>query len=135
MEVAIKEVLKGIEMITEDNIALEVALMQQVNDVPGVINFLTILTLLIPSMLSWRGSTARTCLTSSLSRVPCLSTWSGTSSCSWWTLLSNAMRKELFTEISRMKTFKIKMIDFGSGALLQEGLYHKFMGTRMYSPP
>ena len=36
MEVAIKEVLKGIEMITEDNIALEVALMQQVKDVPGV---------------------------------------------------------------------------------------------------
>ena len=34
LEVAIKEVLKGIGMITEDNFPLEVDLMQQVNDVP-----------------------------------------------------------------------------------------------------
>ena len=36
LEVAIKEVLKDIDMIIEDNIPLEVALMQQVKDVPGV---------------------------------------------------------------------------------------------------
>ena len=40
LEVAIKEVLKDIDMITEDNIPLEVALMQQVKDVPGVIKLL-----------------------------------------------------------------------------------------------
>ena len=107
LEVAIKEVLKDIGMISEDNIPLEVALMQQVKDVPGVIKLLDNFD--APDsfyvVMERRGSTARTCLTSSLSRVPCLSTWSGTSSCSWWTLSVSAMRKVLFTEISRMKTF------------------------------
>merc|ERR1711862_943590 len=40
LEVAIKEVSKDIDMLTEDNVPLEVALMQQVNDVPGVIKLL-----------------------------------------------------------------------------------------------
>ena len=41
VEVAIKEVSKDIDLITEDNIPLEVALMQRVNDVPGVIKLIT----------------------------------------------------------------------------------------------
>ena len=72
VEVAIKEVSKDIDTLTEDNVPLEVALMQRVNDVPGVIKL--ILILLTISMLSWKGSTARIFLTSSLTRAPCLST-------------------------------------------------------------
>ena len=34
-----------------------------------------------------------------------------------------------------INTFKIKLIDFGCGALLQEGLYQNLMGTSEYSPP
>merc|ERR1719320_1493405 len=40
LEVAIKEVSKDIDMLNEDNVPLEVALMEQVNDVPGVIKLL-----------------------------------------------------------------------------------------------
>ena len=41
VEVAIKEVSKDNDTLTEDNVPLEVALMQQVNDVPGVIKLIT----------------------------------------------------------------------------------------------
>ena len=40
LEVAVKEVSKDSDTLTNNNVPLEVALMQQVNDVPGVIKLI-----------------------------------------------------------------------------------------------
>merc|ERR1711971_1453124 len=34
-----------------------------------------------------------------------------------------------------IKTFRTKVIDFGSGAYIEDKVYHRFQGTRVYSPP
>merc|ERR1712149_61125 len=34
-----------------------------------------------------------------------------------------------------LKTFKTKIIDFGSGDYIEDKVYQRFSGTRVYSPP
>merc|ERR1712141_488749 len=34
-----------------------------------------------------------------------------------------------------LKTFKTKVIDFGSGDYIEDKVYHRFQGARVYSPP
>merc|ERR1712243_252436 len=34
-----------------------------------------------------------------------------------------------------LNTLKIKLIDFGSGAFMENKMYREFQGTRVYSPP
>ena len=142
VEVAIKEVSKDIDTLTEDNVPLEVALMQRVNDVPGVIKLITYFDTSDSFYVVMERFNSKDLFDFINDQGP----------------LSEHMTRELFMQLVDtvikchekgvvhrdikdenilidINTFKIKLIDFGSGALLQEGLYHKFMGTRVCSPP
>ena len=142
VEVAIKEVSKDIDTLTEDNVPLEVALMQRVNDVPGVIKLITYFDTSDTFYVVMERFNSKDLFDFITDQGP----------------LPEHMTRELFMQLVDtvikchekgvvhrdikdenilidINTFKIKLIDFGSGALLQEGLYHKFMGTRVCSPP
>ena len=142
VEVAIKEVSKDIDTLTEDTVPLEVALMQRVNDVPGVIKLITYFDTSDSFYVVMERFNSKNLFDFIIDQGP----------------LPEHLTRELFMQLVDtiikchergvvhrdikdenilidINTFKIKLIDFGCGALLQEGLYHKFMGTHVYSPP
>jgi len=142
LEVAIKEVSKDIDMLTEDNVPLEVALMQQVNDVPGVIKLLDyfdtpdsfyVVMERFNSKDLFDFITEQGPLPEHLARDLFMQLVDTVSECHEKGVVHRDIKDENI--LIDINTFKIKLIDFGSGALLQEGLYHKFKGTRVYSPP
>merc|ERR1712212_1453877 len=142
LEVAVKEVSKDIDMLVDDNVPLEVALMQQVNDVPGVIKLLDYFDTSdsfyvvmerfnskdLFDFISEQGP-----LPEHLARDLFMQLVDTVSECHEKGVVHRDIKDENI--LIDINTFKIKLIDFGSGALLQEGLYHKFKGTRVYSPP
>merc|ERR1712168_1480295 len=142
LEVAVKEEPKDIDMLTEDNVPLEVALMQQVNDVPGVIKLLDYFDTAdsfyvvmerfnskdLFDFISEQGP-----LPEHLARDLFMQLVDTVSVCHEKGVVHRDIKDENI--LIDINTFKIKLIDFGSGALLHEGLYHKFKGTRVYSPP
>merc|ERR1712168_1600933 len=142
LEVAVKEVSKDIDMLTEDNVPLEVALMQQVNDVPGVIKLLDyfdtpdsfyVVMERFNSKDLFDFITEQGPLPEHLARDLFMQLVDTVSECHEKGVVHRDIKDENI--LIDINTFKIKLIDFGSGALLQEGLYHKFKGTRVYSPP
>ena len=139
VEVAIKKVSKDVDTLT---VPLEVALMQRVNDVPGVIKLITYFDTSDKFYVVMERFNCKDLFDFITDQGP----------------MPEHMTRELFMQLVDtvikchgkgvvhrdikdenilidINTFKIKLIDFGSGALLQEGLYHKFKGTRVYSPP
>merc|ERR1711942_236679 len=142
LEVAVKEVSKDIDMLTEDNIPLEVALMQQVNDVPGVIKLLDyfdtadsfyVVMERFNSKDLFDFITEQGPLPENLAKDLFMQLVDTVNECHEKGVVHRDIKDENI--LIDINTFKIKLIDFGSGALLQEGLYHKFKGTRVYSPP
>merc|ERR1711970_1064259 len=142
LEVAVKEVSKDIDMLTDDNIPLEVALMQQVNNVPGVIKLLDyfdtadyfyVVMERFNSKDLFDFITEQGPLPEHLARDLFMQLVDTVSECHEKGVVHRDIKDENI--LIDINTFRIKLIDFGSGALLQEGLYHKFKGTRVYSPP
>jgi len=142
LEVAVKEVSKDIDMLTEDNIPLEVALMQQVNDVPGVIKLLDyfdtadsfyVVMERFNSKDLFDFITEQGPLPENLAKDLFMQLVDTVNECHEKGVVHRDIKDENI--LIDINTFKIKLIDFGSGASLKEGLYHKFKGTRVYSPP
>jgi len=142
LEVAVKEVSKDIDMLTEDNIPLEVALMEQVNDVPGVIKLLDyfdtadsfyVVMERFNSKDLFDFITEQGPLPENLAKDLFMQLVDTVNECHEKGVVHRDIKDENI--LIDINTFKIKLIDFGSGASLKEGLYHKFKGTRVYSPP
>merc|ERR1711887_496393 len=142
LEVAVKEVSKDRDTLANENVPLEVALMQQVNDVPGVIKLLDYFDTSDCFYVVMERFNSKDLFDFISEQGP----------------LPEDLAKDLFKQLVEtvrechekgvvhrdikdenilidINTFKIKLIDFGSGAPLEKGLYHKFKGTRVYSPP
>merc|ERR1712108_91274 len=143
LEVAVKEVGKDEKvMLGSDNMPLEVALMQQLQDVPGVIKFIDYFEM-------------NHCYFIVMERFHCKDLFDFISEQG---PLPETLAKDLFKQILQtivgchkrgivhrdikdenilidLKTFKTKVIDFGSGDYIEDKVYHRFQGTRVYSPP
>merc|ERR1712032_521532 len=143
LEVAVKEVSKDEKvMLGSDNMPLEVALMQQLQDVPGVIKLIDYFEM-------------NHCYFIVMERFQCKDLFDFISEQG---PLPETLAKDLFKQILQtimdchkrgivhrdikdenilidLKTFRTKVIDFGSGAYIEDKVYHRFQGTRVYSPP
>merc|ERR1712107_595954 len=143
LEVAVKEVNKDERVVVGDNnMPLEVALMQQLQDVPGVIRFIDYFDM-------------QTCFYIVMERFHSKDLFDFISEQG---PLPEALAKDIFRQLLTtlvschqkgvvhrdikdenilidLNTLKIKLIDFGSGCFLEGRVYREFQGTRVYSPP
>jgi len=144
LQVAVKEVYKAkiIKKTADGKVPLEVALMQQVADVPGVIkildwfeaeeSFYIVMEKFagqdLFDYISEQGpikeSKARELFRQILETVLL---------CHNRGVLHRDLKDENILIDSRTK--ELRLIDFGSGTYLQDGLYNDFEGTRVYAPP
>merc|ERR1712158_106741 len=121
LEVAVKEVSKDEKvMMGSDNMPLEVALMQQLQDVPGVIKLF--------DYFSEQGPLPETLAKDLFKQI--LQTIMG---CHKRGIVHRDIKDENI--LIDLKTFKTKVIDFGSGDYIEDNVYQRFQGTRVYSPP
>merc|ERR1711956_23069 len=143
MEVAVKEVKKDERVsVGSDNIPLEVALMQQVQDLPGVIRFIDYFDMQycfyivmerfnskdLFDFISEKGALPETMAKDLFRQI--VGTVIGCYN-------KGVMHRDIKDEniLIDMNTFKTKLIDFGSGEFVEDRVYQRFQGTRVYSPP
>lgn len=141
---AVKEVPKNLNTVENNNsIPLEVALMEQVNNVPGVIKFIDYFDMAdsfyivmerfnskdLFDFISEQGP-----LPESLARDLFKQLLDTVSACHQLGVVHRDIKDENI--LVDLNTFKIKLIDFGSGTFHEgDKTYTEFQGTRVYSPP
>merc|ERR1711892_1224241 len=142
LEVAVKEVSKDMDTLTNNNVPLEVALMQQVNDVPGVIKLLDYFDTTDSFYIVMERFTSKDLfdfiseqgpLPEALARDLFMQLVDTVSECHDKGVVHRDIKDENI--LIDINTFKTKLIDFGSGTHLEKTVYQEFKGTRVYSPP
>jgi len=144
LHVAVKEVPKDrvLEYTMDDKIPLEVALMQQVADVPGVIRLIDFFDMTnsyyivmerfnskdLFDFISEQGP-----LSEKLARQIFKQVLETVMMCHQRQVLHRDIKDENI--LIDLTNHQIKLIDFGSGTFLHDGVYTDFEGTRVYSPP
>jgi len=144
MQVAVKEVYKAkiIKKTADGKTPLEVALMEQVQNVVGVINIIDFFELPesffivmekfhcqdLFDYISERGA-----LTEDKAKNIFKQLLETVLMCHNNGVLHRDIKDENI--LIDVKTEKIKLIDFGSATYLHDGLYNDFEGTRVYAPP
>jgi len=142
MQVAIKEVPKDTKTDLANDFPLEIAFLQQVEDVPGVIkildyfetpeSFFIVMELFgnkdLFDFISEQGHLKESLAKNLFSQlvetvIQCHS--------------KGVVHRDIKDEniLIDTKTNKLKLIDFGSGSDIRKGYYQEFQGTRVYSPP
>jgi proto-oncogene serine/threonine-protein kinase Pim-2 len=143
MQVAVKEVMKE-NMIADatDNVPLEVLLLQQIKDVPGVIrlldyfetgdSFYIVMEMFngcdLFDFISERGPMSEELARDLFGQVVD-------------TLISCKERGVLHGDIKDenilidLNTHRVKLIDFGGGSFIHSGEYTVYQGTHVYAPP
>jgi len=144
LEVAVKKVSKDerVVMESQDMIPLEVALMQQLQDVLGVIRLIDYFDMQdcfyivmerfnskdMFDFISEQGP-----LPENLARNLFKQLVDTVITCHQRGIMHRDIKDENI--LIDLNTFKIKLIDFGSGGFIEPRIYHEFQGTRVYSPP
>ena len=144
MHVAVKEVTKDkvLEYTVDDKVPLEIALMQQVADVPGVIRLIDYFDMSHSYYIVMERFNSKDLfdfiseegpLGENLARQLFRQVLDTVIQCHNRGVLHRDIKDENI--LIDIQTHQVKIIDFGSGTYLQEGVYTDFEGTRVYSPP
>ena len=144
LPVAVKEVPKDriIAYSADSQLPLEVALMQQVADVPGVVKLLDYFDMGssfyvvmerfnskdLFDFISEQGPLPENLAKNLFRQVVDI-----VQQCHAKGVLHRDIKDENL--LIDLTSHQIKLIDFGSGTYLHEGIYTEFEGTRVYSPP
>ena len=142
MKVAVKEVTKDQMIAVQDNVPLEIVLLQQVADVPGVVrlldyfdtgdSFLIVMERFngqdLFDFISNHGTLSEKVAKDIFGQVV-----ESVFSCMERGVLHGDIKDENI--MIDPDTGRVKLIDFGAGAWLHQGDYTDYEGTKEYAPP
>eukprot|EP00092_Neocalanus_flemingeri_P004164 GFUD01004479.1.p1 GENE.GFUD01004479.1~~GFUD01004479.1.p1 ORF type:complete len:320 (+),score=104.15 GFUD01004479.1:68-1027(+) len=142
MKVAVKEVNKDRIIALEDNVPLEVVLLHQVADVPGVVRLLDYFDTgdsFMIVMERFNGQdlfdfiSKQGTLSEEVARDIFRQVVDTVFSCQERGVLHGDIKDENI--LIDLDTGRVKLIDFGSGTWLHPGDYTEYDGTKEYAPP
>ena len=143
LEVAVKEISKDEKVvITSENIPLEVALMRHLQDGPGIIRLVDYFDMQDTFYIVMERFNSTDLFNFITKQGPLPESFAKkifkqVVNTVIWCHKKGVVHRDIKDEniLIDLNTLRIKLIDFGSGAWMENRIYHEFQGTRVYSPP